>query len=432
MARRLATTEVPEYYPFVRWEPLATPGRGRKGVTEVTAALDGLRILDMTQYEAGTSCTQMLAWLGADVVKVESPHGDPGRLAFGKGDVDSQYFLNYNSNKRSIVLDLKQPAGRDLLLALVPKFDVFVENFGPGVMEALGLGYDVLRARNAAIIYARIKGYGLTGPHAHWKCFDPLAQAAAGAFSVTGDPDGPPVKPGPTMADSGTGMQAALAITAAWAHKLRTGEGQSIEVSMQEVMTMFMRTTGVLQWATEPVARHGHRGGAPTGMYPCAPGDSNDYVYMLISNTRMWDQLCVAIGRDDLLTDPRFESARLRSQHGDVLDAEISAWTKQHTKFEAMQILCDHGVAASAVFDTMDVFNDPHLRARNFIQQVSHPAAGAVTLMGSPIRMSASTVPLRAAPLLGADTEAVIETELGLDRQEIEALKASGAIGVRM
>ena len=394
----------------------------------MSTALEGLRILDMTQYEAGTSSTQMLAWLGADVVKIESPQGDPGRRAFSRGDEDSQYFLNYNSNKRSIVLNLKTAGGRQVLLDLAPRFDVFVENFGPGVIEQLNIGYEVMAALNPGIIYARIKGYGLDGPYANWKCFDPLAQAAAGAFSITGEADGPPVKPGPTMADSGTGMQTALAITAAWAQKMRTGEGQFIEISMQEVMTMFMRTTGVTQWGREAVQRKGHRGGAPTGMYACAPGGPNDYVYMLISNTRMWDQLCVTIGRDDLLTDPRFASGRLRIEHAADLDAQIAAWTRQHTKFEAMRILCEGGVAASAIYDTLEVLHDPHLRARGFIEEVEHPVEGRITLMRSPLRMSRSEVPLRAAPLLGADTNAVLATELGLSEDAITALRRSGAI----
>lgn len=392
------------------------------------AALDGMRILDMTQYEAGTSCTQMLAWLGADVVKVEPPSGDPGRTIFRARVADSQYFLNYNGNKRSIVLDLKTARGRELLLELVPRFDVFVENYGPGVLENLNLGYEVLRERNSSIIMARIKGYGLSGPHAGYKCFDPLAQAAAGAFSVTGEPEQQPVKPGPTMADSGTGMQTALAITAAWAQRLRTGEGQHIEVSMQEVMTMFMRTTGVVDWAARPARRRGHKAGAPSGMYPCAPGGENDYLYMLVATTRMWDQLCTAIGRDDLLTDPRFETEQQRRTHAEALDAEITAWTRQHTKFEAMQILCEAGVAASAVYDTMDVFNDPHLTARDFIEQVDHPVEGPVTLMRSPIRMSASSVPLRPAPVLGAATDEVLRDELGLDASTIALLHDEGIV----
>lgn len=395
----------------------------------MSTALEGLRVLDMTQYEAGTSATQMLAWLGADVVKIESPQGDPGRRAFALGDGDSQYFLNYNSNKRSVVLDLKSECGRDALLNLVPRFDVFVENFGPGVIEQLNIGYGVMAALNPGIIYTRIKGYGLDGPYANWKCFDPLAQAAAGAFSITGDAGGPPVKPGPTMADSGTGMQTALAITAAWAQKMRTGQGQFIEISMQEVMTMFMRTSGVTQWGREAVKRKGHRGGAPTGMYACDPGGPNDYVYLLISNTRMWDQLCVTIDRDDLLIDPRFASGRLRIEHADELDAEIAAWTRRHTKFQAMRILCEGGVAASAIYDTMEVLHDPHLRARGFFEEVAHPVEGTITLMRSPLRMSRSDVALRAAPLLGADTSTVLATELGMSEDAIAALRAAGGFG---
>jgi formyl-CoA transferase len=229
------------------------------------------------------------------------------------------------------------------------------------------------------------------------------------------------------MADSGTGMQMALAITAAYAQKLRTGEGQQIEVSMQESMTMFMRTIGVNSWGQQPAKRRGTKGGAPTGLYPCAPGGPNDYVYMLISNTRMWDQLCVAIEREDLLHDERFQSGRSRIEHSAALEAEITAWTMQHTKFDAMRILCEGGVAASAVFDTMEVYNDPHLAARGFIKTLPHPT-GDVTVMSSPIRMSKSTVPLKAAPLLGSSTAAVLEHELGLSEADVAALADEGVV----
>ena len=191
---------------------------------------------------------------------------------------------------------------------------------------------------------------------------------------------------------------------------------------------MFMRTTGVTQWGREPVKRKGHRGGAPTGMYPCAGGGSNDYIYMLISDTRMWDRLCLTIERDDLLTDPRFATGRLRIAHADELDAEIAAWTRNYPKFEAMRILCEGGVAASAIYDTMEVLHDPHLNARGFIETVEHPVEGAVTLMRSPIRMSRSEVALKAAPLLGADTSAVLASELGLSEDVIDGLRASKAI----
>ena len=393
------------------------------------AALEGMRILDMTQYEAGTSCTQMLAWLGADVVKVESPLGDPGRRSFSKGPEDSQYFMNYNANKRSVVLNLKSEEGRQVFLDLVPKFDVFVENYGPGVVESLEIRYERLRALNPRLIYARIKGYGLDGPHAHYKCFDSLAQASAGAFSVTGELDGPPTKPGPTVADTGAGMQTALAITAAYAQRERTGRGQLIELSMQEAMTMFMRTVGVMDWNGRPAQRRGHRAGSPSGMYPTKGGGPNDYVQMLVATTRMWDQMCVAIERPDLLSDPRYQTGRSRREHADELDAEVTAWTRSVDKWEAARILNEAGVAASAIYDTMDVFNDPHLQFREFIHEVDHPDHGAVTLMGSPIRMEDSHVELATPPLLDQHTGEVLTTDLDFDAATIAQLRENGAIG---
>ncbi len=207
-------------------------------------ALDGLRILDLTQYEAGTSCTQALAWLGADVVKVERPGtGDPGRgLAGGRSTDDSEYFMNWNSNKRSIAINLATDEGRGLLLELAPRFDILIENFGPGVVEKLRLDYDSIREVYPEVIYGRIKGFGNSGPYSDFKCFDPVAQAAGGAMSITGETDGPPLRPGTTIGDCGTGVLMALALSAAYAHKLRTGKGQLVEISMQEGVTWFMRT----------------------------------------------------------------------------------------------------------------------------------------------------------------------------------------------
>lgn len=393
-------------------------------------ALEGMRVLDMTQYEAGTSCTQLLAWLGAEVVKVEPPgRGDPGRGVAYAPDEVSQYFLNYNSNKRSVAIDLACEKGRALLLEMVPHYDVFVENYGPGVIEKLDLGYDRMEPLNPGIIYGRIKGFGLSGPYAHFKCYDWVAQAAAGGFSVTGERDGPPTMPGPTIGDSGTGIQMALAITAAYVQKLRTGEGQFIEISMQEAATMFMRTLGLSTWGEAPAERAGSRRGAPTDVYPCKGGGPNDYVFIMVVTTRMWDSLCAAIGKPELVTDPRFETGRLRNEHGDELYEEIAAWTRQRTKYEAMWELADAGVPCSAVLDTYDLFTDPHLQARDFIQVVEHPTAGPVKLMRNPIRMSKSLVPLRPAPLLGEATREILARDLGLDERALDALMSEGVIG---
>jgi formyl-CoA transferase len=399
-------------------------------------SLEGMRVLDMTQYEAGTSCTQMLAWLGADVVKVEPPTGDPGRgigRDVSEDNSERQYFMNYNSNKRSIVLNLKSEGGRQLLLDMTPHYDVFVENYGPGVVERLSLDYDELSAINPKLIHARIKGFGLSGPYSDFNCYDWVAQAAAGTFSVTGAPDGPPMHPGPTMSDSGTGIQMALAITAAYVEQMRTGKGQQIEISMQEATTLFMRTLGLQTWGVEAAPRTGiHQGGGATATYPCLPEgdqvDPNDWVFIMVVTSQMWDSLCAAMDRAELSIDPRFESPMVRMENKDALYDEIASWTSQHTKHDVMAILGPAGVPVSYVFSSLDLFTDPHLLARDFIQTVEHPINGEVKLMRHPIRMP-GVVPLQHSPLLDGATDEVLTADLGLDAQRLEQLRTSGAIG---
>ncbi len=398
------------------------------------SALEPMRVLELSQYEAGPTCGQLLAWLGADVVKVEPPRGEAGRHVLGDGTYDSQYFLNYNANKRGIALDLEEARGRDLFLALLPRFDVVVENYAPGVMERLGLDYAALCAANPRIVLARIKGYGLSGPYAGYKSYDPLAQAAGGIFSLTGEQDGPPLRSGGTFADTGTGMVAALAVTAAYVQRERTGRGQEIELSMQEVVTMFVRTVGVLDgtWPHGVAPRRGRGAGAPSDMFACAPGGANDYVYTLVGTQRMWDALCTAMDRLDLLTDPRFSTVEARRLHREELHGEIESWTGERSKQEVMRVLGEAGVPCSAVFDTRDLFRDPHLRARGFVRRIEQPSEdGAVeehTLLGPPMRLSDSEVPLQPAPRLGEHTAAVLAGELGLDGVAIEELRAEGVI----
>jgi formyl-CoA transferase len=393
-------------------------------------ALDGMRVLDFTQYEAGPSCCQYLAWLGADVVKVEPPGGEPGRRTGRPGHV-AQYFQNYNGNKRSVVIDVSAEPGRELVRRMIPRFDVFVENQGPRVMEKLGLDPETLQARHPRLIYARIKGYGLSGPYAEYRSFDMLAQAAAGLFSLTGTADGPPTRPGGTFGDTATGAHTAMAILAAYVQALRTGEGQIIEMSMHEVMTMFIRTTGIAAWdADVPGApRTGNAlGGAPTDMYPCPPFGPNDYVYAMVGTPRMWEGLCTVIGRPDLFADERFATPAGRKEHEVVLRAEVARWCATKTKHEAMALLAGAGVAASAVMDTHDVFQDPHLRERGFVQEVDHPVHGSVMLLDKPFRLQRSDVPLRAAPELGADTDAVLAAELDLSPDDLQTLRSDGVI----
>jgi formyl-CoA transferase len=330
------------------------------------------------------------------------------------------------------VINLRNERGRELLLDLAARYDVFVENYGPGVIESLGLTYEALKARNPSIIYARIKGFGLTGPHAAYNAFDWVAQAAAGTFSVTGEADGPPQRIGPTFADSGAGVQMALGITAAWAQKQRTGEGQHIEISMQEAVAMFMRTMGTATWGTAPAPRTGQRQASspPSAVYPCKGGGPNDYVYFITVTPAMWEGLCAAIGQPELAKDERYATVEARAQHAADLDEIVSVWTRQHDKFEAMRILAEAGVPASAVYDTTDLWRDPHLQARNFIQTVEHPVAGPTELMRMSLLLSGSEVPLRASPVLGSSTAEVLCADLGITAEDVAELEACGAIGL--
>jgi len=394
-------------------------------------ALDGMRVLDFTQYEAGPSCCQYLAWLGADVVKVEPPRGEPGRKTGAPHGGKAQYYENYNTNKRSVAVDVSTEPGRDLVRRLVTGFDVFVENQGPRVMEKLGLDPPALQAVQPALIYARIKGYGLSGPYAEYRSFDMLAQAAAGLFSLTGDAGGPPMRPGGTFGDTATGTHTAMAILAAYIQKERTGEGQIIEMSMHEVMTMFIRTTGIRGWDLdgEPAPRIGNKlGGAPSDMYLCEPFGANYYVFIMAGTVKMWEALCKVIDRLDLLEDPRFATGARREENAEPLCEIVADWCRSKTKHEAMTLLSEAGIAASAIMDTQDVFHDPHLTARGFVQQVPHPEHGSVLLLDKPFRLEKSDVPLTAAPVLGAHTDDVLTAELGLSADELAALRGDGVI----
>jgi formyl-CoA transferase len=394
-------------------------------------ALDGMRVLDFTQYEAGPSCCQYLAWLGADVVKIEPPRGEPGRKTGASSGGKAQYYENYNANKRSVVIDGSTETGRDLIRRMVTGFDVFVENQGPRVMEKLGLDPPALQAVHPALIYARIKGYGLSGPYADYRSFDMLAQAAAGLFSLTGAADGPPMRPGGTFGDTATGAHTAMAILAAYVQQQRTGEGQVIEMSMHEVMTMFIRTTGIRGWDLdgEPSPRIGNKlGGAPSDMYECNPFGANDYVFIMAGTVKMWEALCKVIDRLDLLEDPRFANGQGREEHAELLGEIVRAWCRTKTKHEAMTLLSEAGIAASAVMDTQDVFHDPHLTERGFVREIPHPEHGSVLLLDKPFRLEKSYVPLQAAPMLGADTDAVLRAELGLTADELTALRADRVI----
>ena len=282
------------------------------GVTPVSpGCLAGIRVLDLTQFEAGTTCTEALAWMGADIAKVEPPRGEAGRTGFG----DAYYFMMYNANKRSLTVNLKSERGLALVKEMAKKADVFAENFAPGAVERLGLGYDVVSAINPGIIYAQVKGFGAGSPYENGLAFDPIAQAAGGAMSITGEPGGRPIKPGPTIGDTGTGMLMAFSIVSALFDRTRTGKGKRLQVAMQDSIMHYSRS--VLYRA----GSHRQGGAAPRRrpqpaerIFPCKPEGPNDYVYILTSraNPEHWPRLLKLIGREDLIGDPRFDTADAR------------------------------------------------------------------------------------------------------------------------
>src|SRR5215469_7872299 len=272
--------------------------------------LSGIRVLDLTQFEAGPSCTEALAWLGAEVVKVENTiGGDPGRNSFRGGSVgDSWYFLLFNANKKSITANLKSPRGLALVKDLARRADVFVENFAPGAIERLGLSYDVVRELNPGIIYAQVKGFGTDSPFERNLAFDMIAQATGGVMSITGERDGPPAKPGTTLGDTGTGMLLTISILGALYRRKSTGQGERIEIAMQDAMLQYIRVAFA---ATATTGAAAQRAGskllsgktAPSGVYPCKPGGPNDYVYVYTSraNPAHWRRLLELVGRAHLI-----------------------------------------------------------------------------------------------------------------------------------
>jgi formyl-CoA transferase len=396
-------------------------------------ALEGLRIVDLTQWEAGTSCTQILAWLGADVIKVEPPEGDPGRrLISERPDADAVYFLMFNSNKRSITIDLKNERGREVLRKLVAGADVVAENYANGVLEELGFGYDALKAIKPDIIHASVKGFGSWGPWADYKSFDMIGQATGGVLAVTGTPETPPLKPGVTFGDTGAGLTLAIAVLAAYIERLRTGKGQSVEVSMQDAMFNFMRSALVAHYLTGgfPAMRYGNRMGllCPTDLYPTKGEGPNDYIYLMCTTTRMWHAVLDVIGRADLKGDAEYEGQRDRGNHWDDVCAMISDWTRRHDKFEAMRLLGEAGVPCGAVMDSADLFRNEHLRARGMIARIDHPVRGSLEIPASPIKMGGvAETAITAAPVLGQHTAEIL-AELGLTAGEVDELRGAGVV----
>jgi crotonobetainyl-CoA:carnitine CoA-transferase CaiB-like acyl-CoA transferase len=398
--------------------------------------LQGVKVIDFTQFEAGTTSTEVLAWFGAEVVKIENPgRGDPGRrLRPGKPDDDPWYFHQFNVNKKSITLNLKSPKGLEIVKEMIKKADIMAENMAPGTIERLGLDYESVKKINPRIIYCQIKGFGTGSPHEKGLAFDMIAQAAGGPISVTGEPERPPVKPGLSFGDTGTGMLMAATILGALHERNRTGQGRRLQVAMQDAMIHYMRTCFATMARTGRAARrNGAKSGggnnAPSGLYPAKGGGPNDYVYLTTSraNPEHWSRLMKLIGREELIEDPRFATGDTRVKNEKELDAIIGEWTRQHDKREAMEKLIAVGVPSGAVFDTMELQNEPTFEERGIMQTVHHHN-GDYKMATWPVRVDGKTVRLKGSPALGQDSAEVLHNWLGIGAGEVEGLRHDGII----
>jgi formyl-CoA transferase len=408
-------------------------------------ALDGVRILDMTHVQAGPSCTQILGFLGADVIKLEPP----GRGDITRGqlrdlpDVDSLYFTMLNCNKRSMTLNMKAEQGKTIFTALLQTSDVLVENFGPGVLDRLGFSWETIQTINPRVIYASIKGFGLYGPYSELKAYESIAQAMGGSMSTTGLEDGPPLCTGAQIGDSGSGIHMVAAILAALYQRTHSGRGQRVEVAMQESVLNLVRVKmrdqqrlqhgPLAEYPTKDFAnfvpRSGNAsgGGHPGTALRCKPGGANDYIYVVFQ-PQIWDILLKTMGREELIGDPRYSTPAARLQRLDEVYALVESWTMQYTKFEIMEKLNALDVPCGPVLDTADLIQDPHLRARQMIVDVPHPQRGTFQTVGCPLKLSDSPVDITASPLLSEHTETVLHELMGYDKDAVEKLRQEGVI----
>lgn len=386
-------------------------------------ALAGIRVLDFTQALAGPTATQALALLGADVIRIERPN--PVTLGIERP------WLRLNQlsmNKRSVCLDIKSDTGRDVIRRLVPLADVVMENFGPGTIERLGFGPAEIRALNPAAVFGRVKGFPPGSEFSSYVAFENIGEAMGGGCSLTGDPDGPPMLPGPHLADIGTGLTAALGVLAMLCGRLHTGQGGEVVASMQgTVAAIFSRRSLGLQLDhAEDLSRNGYgeigEQVAPSAAYRCAGGGMNDYCYIRCEDQEQWNALLTAIGRDGLRDDERFVLPSARWLHRADVDEVIGSWTARFGKRDVMARLQAAGVRAAAVLDTAELMNDPFLQGREVFTAIPHPERGLVHHVFWPVRMTRSRVGLAPAPQRGRDNREVLASLLGFSDAEVLAV----------
>lgn len=408
----------------------------------MAGALDGVRILDMTHVQSGPSATQILAWLGADVVKLEATTGDVTRRQLRDlPDVDSLYFTMLNGNKRSITLNMKSDEGKEIFTKLVERSDVLVENFGPGAVDRMGFTWERLQEINPRLIYASIKGFG-PGRYNDFKAYEVVAQAMGGSMSTTGFEEGPPTATGSQVGDSGTGIHLVAGVAAALYQRVSTGRGQRVNVAMQHSVLNLCRVKlrdqqrlaqGPLreypnQEFGDEVPRSGNAsgGGQPGWAVRCKPGGANDYIYVIIQPAG-WEPLTKLIGRPELADDPEWNTPEARLPKLDTVFSMIEEWTSQYSKYEVMDELNAHDIPCGPILSTKELIEDETLVDLGMVVPVDHPERGQYKTIGSPLQLSDSPVTVGRSPLLGENNREVYE-ELGYDSARLDELKDSGVI----
>jgi formyl-CoA transferase len=417
----------------------------------MTKALEGVKILDFTHVQSGPTCTQLLAWFGADVIKVERP--GVGDITRGQlqdiPKVDSLYFTMLNHNKRSITLDTKNPKGKEVLERLIKECDVLVENFGPGVLDRMGFPWERIKTLNPRMIVASIKGFG-PGPYEDCKVYENVAQCTGGSASTTGFRDGLPLVTGAQIGDSGTGLHLALGIVTALYQRTVTGEGQRVTCAMQDGVLNLCRVKlrdqqrlqhgplkeysqygeGVPFGDSVPRAGNDSGGGQPGRIVKCKgwETDPNAYLYF-ITQAPVWEAICDIIGEPEWKTNPDYATPPARLPRLNEIFGRIEQWTMTKTKFEAMRILNERDIPCGPILSMKEIAEDESLKATGTLVEVDHPTRGKYLSVGNPIKLSASPTVVERSPLLGEHTDEILRSVLNYSEAELSEISASGATG---